>query len=271
MDGPRVAVMTGGASLIGMAFARTWIDAGGCVVVGDRNEADRSEIEGLVGTHGRYLIGDVRDDDYLELLVATAIDEYGRIDTVVSGPAVFEGLGYEAGREVWHRALDINLVSAAQLTAAALPHLGRGASVVYVGSISGKASQPGRMVYNVTKAGLLMLAKTGAQQLAPLGIRVNVVSPGWTWSRNVEVRYGSREAADAFAAETHPLGRMADPKEIADAIVFLASEQASFITGADLAVDGGYSALGPEALGHAQRAHPGVQQPTGSMEDAVHE
>jgi NAD(P)-dependent dehydrogenase (short-subunit alcohol dehydrogenase family) len=271
MSRRRVAVMTGGASLIGMAFARVWIDAGGCVVLGDRNEEDRGEIEALVGRSGRYLIGDVRDDDYLAALVATAMDEFGRLDTVVSGPAIFEGHGYDAGREVWHRALDINLVSAAQLTAAALPHLATGASVVYVGSISGKASQPDRMVYNVTKAGLLMLAKTGAQQLAPRGIRVNVVSPGWTWSRNVAVRYGSREAADAFAAETHPLGRMADPEEIADAIVFLASEHASFITGSDLAVDGGYSALGPEALGHAQRAHPGVQWPSPSSEDAARE
>ncbi len=258
MSRPRVAVMTGGASLIGMAFARVWIDAGGCVVLGDRNEENRAEIEALVGSSGRYMIGDVRDDDYLAELVSAAIDQFGSLDTVVSGPAVFEGSGYGAGRDVWHRALDINLVSAAQLTAAALPHLDRGASVVYVGSISGKASQPDRMVYNVTKAGLLMLAKTGAQQLAPRGIRVNVVSPGWTWSRNVAARYGSREAADAFAAETHPLGRMADPEEIADGIMFLASEQASFITGSDLAVDGGYSALGPEALGHAQRAHPGV-------------
>jgi NAD(P)-dependent dehydrogenase (short-subunit alcohol dehydrogenase family) len=258
MSLPRVAVMTGGASLIGMAFARIWIDAGGCVVLGDRDAENRAEIEALVGSSGRYLIGDVRDDDYLAALIAAAIEQFGRLDTVVSGPAIFEGSGYDAGREVWHRALDINLVSAAQLTAAALPHLDRGAAVVYVGSISGKASQPDRMVYNVTKAGLLMLARTGAQQLAPRGIRVNVVSPGWTWSRNVAVRYGSREAADAFAAETHPLGRMADPEEIADAIVFLASKQASFITGSDLAVDGGYSALGPEALGHAQRAHPGV-------------
>jgi NAD(P)-dependent dehydrogenase (short-subunit alcohol dehydrogenase family) len=243
-----------------MAFARAWIDAGGRVILGDRNEQDRTEIEALLGTEGRYLIGDVRDDAYLASLIAAAVDHFGRLDAVVSGPAIFEGTGYLAGREVWHRALDINLVSAAQLTAAALPHLERGASVVYVGSISGKASQPDRMVYNVTKAGLLMLAKTGAQQLAPRGIRVNVVSPGWTWSRNVAQRYGSRRAADAFAAETHPLGRMADPEEIADAIMFLASENASFVTGSDLAVDGGYSALGPEALGHAQRAHPGIQE-----------
>ena len=112
------------------------------------------------------------------------------------------------------------------------------------------------MVYNVTKAALLMLAKTGAQQLAAERIRVNAVSPGWTWSRNIEARYGTRERADAFAAEFQPLGRMADPDEIADAIMFLASDHASFMTGSNLAVDGGYGALGPEALGQAAAKYP---------------
>jgi NAD(P)-dependent dehydrogenase (short-subunit alcohol dehydrogenase family) len=82
------------------------------------------------------------------------------------------------------------------------------------------------------------------------------VSPGWTWSRNIERRYGSRARADEFAAEFQPLGRMADPAEIADAVMFVASAGAGFMTGADLAVDGGYTALGPEALGQAARRFP---------------
>ena len=127
--------------------------------------------------------------------------------------------------------------------------------------------QPGRMLYNTTKAGLLMLARTGAQALAPRGIRVNTVLPGWTWSRNIEERYGSRERADAFAAEFQMLGRMADPEEIADAILYVLSDRASFMTGADLAVDGGYSALGPEALGQARAKHPGVNPPTKDTTD----
>ena len=163
--------------------------------------------------------------------------------------------------KLWHRALDINVVSAARLTDLTLPHLGEGASVVYVASVSGRVSQPNRMVYNTTKSALLMLARTGSQALAGRGIRVNTVSPGWTWSRNLEARYSSRQRADEFAAEFQPLGRMADPEEVADAIMFLTSDQASFVTGSDLAVDGGYAALGPEALGQAAAKVPADKGP----------
>lgn len=253
---PRVAVMTGGGSLIGLAFAERWVSGGGRIVLGDRSGDVRDDVTATVRRHGRIIVGDVTDDAHLSELVATAVEEYDGLDVVVSGPAVFDDDGYASSRRLWHRALDINLVSAARLTQIALPHLERGAAIVYIASISGRVSQPNRMVYNVTKAGLLMLARSGAQHLAPRGIRVNTVSPGWTWSRNVERRYGSRARADEFAAEFQPLGRMADPEEVADAVMFAVSEAARFMTGTDLAVDGGYLALGPEALGQASEKFP---------------
>ena len=256
MSTPRVAVMTGGASLIALAFARKWIDAGGWIALGDVDVSVRDQVEDVVRSSGRYVACDVTKDEDLERLVEAAVGEHGGVDVVVSGPAVFDDEGFASTRAHWHAALDVNLISAARLTGAAIPHLRSGASVVYIASVSGHASQPNRMVYNVGKAGLLMLARTGAHHLAPRGIRVNTVSPGWTWSRRIEAGYGSRERADRFAAEFQPLGRMADPEEIADAIIFLASDAAAFVTGVDLAVDGGYTALGPEALGQAAAKFP---------------
>ncbi len=252
----KVAVVTGGASLIGITLAQRLTAAGVSTIVGDRNESERHAVEAALGGDGVFLVGDVTDDEYLADLVGAAIDRHARLDFVVSAPAIFDDEGYDTDRALWHRAFDINMISAARLTSLARPHLKPGSSVVYVASISGSSSQPDRMVYNTTKAALIMLAKTGAQALAPDGIRVNAVSPGWTWSSNIERRYGTREQADRFAAEFQPLGRMADPEEVADAIVFLLSDAASFITGSNLAVDGGYGALGPEALGQAKRLFP---------------
>lgn len=260
MTAPKVTLVTGGASLIALALARKLIAAGEHVVLTDHDESVTADVEALLGTAGRYVVGDVTDDDFLDDLVASMVSERGRIDGLVTAAVTFDDRLYDTTRAEWHRALDINLVSAAVLTQKVIPHMREhGGSIVYVASVSGMRAQPKRMVYSVTKAGLHMLAKTGGTQLTSHGIRVNTISPGWTWSRNLAIRYGGRERADAFAAEFQTAGRMANPEEIAEGIAFLLSDAASFVTATDLAVDGGYSALSPEALGQPFEKHPPVE------------
>lgn len=250
LDG-RTVIVTAGASYLGRAVGAAVIEGGGGVVLADRDADNGNAAAASLGKRARFIATDVANDEDLDRLIALAIEQFGRLDGVVSAAAIFEDERLDSSRELWHRMLDVNVVSAAVLTGKAAARMTSGGAIVHVASISGRFSQPNRVVYNVTKAALLMLVKTAAQQLAPRGIRVNAVSPGWMWSRNIERRYGSRERADALGAEFQALGRIADPEEVARAIAFLLSDASSFVTGVDLPVDGGYSAMGPEALGQA--------------------
>jgi NAD(P)-dependent dehydrogenase (short-subunit alcohol dehydrogenase family) len=245
----RVVIVTAGASFLGEAIGRALIDAGARVVLGDRDSEHGEAAAARLGSSARFVPTDVTQDPDLDRLIAAAVDGFGRLDGVVGATADFDDERLASDRALWDRVLDANVASAAILTTKAADAMTPGGAIVHVASISGHVSQPARVVYNVSKAALLMLVKSSAHHLAPRRIRVNAVSPGWMWSRNIERRYGTRERADLLAAEFQALGRMADPEEVANAAVFLLSDRASFITGAELLVDGGYSTMGPEALG----------------------
>lgn len=259
----KVAVVTGAASLIGVETVTGLLAAGARVVACDL-EANAHHLQALQA--GEALVamgGDVADEEFLGRVVQEAAARFGGIDFVVTAAAIFADPALDATWADWHRIMDVNVISVARLISLAAPHMRvrGGGAVVIVSSISGHRSQPNRVLYPTTKAALLGLSRNCAQALAPDGIRVNAVLPGWTWSRNIERRYGSRERADAFAAEFQYLGRMAEPREIADAICFLLSDQATFITGAELNVDGGYLGAGPEANGQAQVKVPVIWSP----------
>lgn len=248
----RVAVVTGAQSWIGLAVTEGLINDGVSVVLGDVESAmplltNHFRNESRV----RILSVDLASDGDVERLIDEATSGFGGIDYLVNGAADFTDSRLESSRTQWHRALDVNLVGPARLISLVAPHMRDrgGGSIVNIASVSGYRAQPDRLVYPVTKAALLALTRSCAALLAPDDIRVNAVVPGWTWSRNIEERLGDRRHADSFAREFQPLGRMANPQEVADAALFLLSDKASFVTGAAVPVDGGYLAIGPEALG----------------------
>lgn len=251
LDG-KVAIVTGGAQILGAGVVAGLHEAGSKVVIADINAELGAAVAADLGDGVAFVETNITDDDQLDALVQTTVDLYGGIDILVNAAATYLDNQFDTTRDEWHEALDINLVSGVLLTGKVADHMAArgGGSVINFSSISGKRAQPLFFVYSTTKAAILGVTRNEAVQLAEKKIRVNSVSPGWTWSSPIEgMTGGDRALVDEVAGNFHLPRRIADPEEVAAAVVFLASDGASFITGSDIAIDGGYTAMGPEQMG----------------------
>lgn len=238
----KVVVISGGATLIGLAVAQAFKAAGATAVIADINPAETAERIDFIHT-------DITRDDALDRCLATTEERHGGIDFLVNVACSYVDNAMRSTRDEWLSALNVNVVSAAMFAAKARPYLIRRdrAAIVNFSSVSAHSAQAGRMVYSTSKAAIMGLTRAQALALAPDGIRVNAVAPGWTWSNVIRDLSGDdRVKADKVAAPFHLNGRLVDAEEVAAAVLFLCSPAASGINGTELSVDGGYRAIGPE-------------------------
>jgi NAD(P)-dependent dehydrogenase (short-subunit alcohol dehydrogenase family) len=243
----KVAIVTGASSGIGRATALKLARAGASVLAVGRDaealNATRSQIASREHTI-ELAIADVTEEAAPERIVSQAVERLGGIDVLVNAAGVIATGTLEATTdEVWDRMMAVNVTAPFRLMRAAAPHVAaRRGAIVNVSSVNGLRSFAGVLAYCVSKSAIDQLTRCAALELAPRGVRVNAVNPGVTVT-NLHRRSGMTE--EQYAAflerskETHPLGRAGQADEIADLIVFLASDKAGWMTGETIPIDGG--------------------------------
>jgi len=244
----KVAIVTGGAASIGAAITRKLHQDGARVVVAARSRDVGEAIAAELGDGCSYVATDITKDDDLKNLVKAASEAYGGLNIVVNNACSYGDDGAATDRETWLNTINTNAVSAAILGEIARPLLKQSSgNIVNIGSVSGAFPHIGRWAYPVAKATLRHLSKTQAVEYAQDGIRVNLLTLGHIWSDPfVGLTGNNRLHADTVSKPFNLMGRVADGHEVANVVSFVASDAASYMTGGEIPVDGGYSAMGPE-------------------------
>ncbi|PSL29122.1 SDR family NAD(P)-dependent oxidoreductase [Chitinophaga ginsengisoli] len=243
----KVAVITGGSSGIGLATAKKFVDEGAYVFITGRRLAELEKAAKEIGSNVTTVQGDIANLDDLDHLYSVIKKEKGRLDIVVANAAFVEAVPTAAVTPAhFDKTFDTNAKGSFFTVQKALPILVDGGAIVVVSS---GAHQKGIAIYptySATKAAERSYVRTWAVDLMPRKIRVNTVSPGPIETPIIDLQFGTKENSDAMRktfSEMTPMGRMGEAEEVANAILFLASSDSSFTTGADIPVDGGITQL----------------------------
>ena len=246
----KCAVVTGAGSGIGRAVALAFAEAGAAVACLDIDQ-DRADLVaqtvGNRGGRGLALACDVSNDAHVDRAAKAVHAAFSTVHALVNAAATIDPSGtvLELAPSDWDRVFDVNVKGAYLMSRAIVPLMlaAGGGSIIHIASQLGRVGAPRRAAYCATKGALIQLAKAMAADHAEQNIRVNALSPGAVETARLVYRFGSMEEARNIAGPKHLLGRLGQPDEIAKAAVFLASDASSFMTGADLLVDGGYTAV----------------------------
>lgn len=255
----KVAIVTGGSAGIGRATVEELCKEGAAVsFTGIEDSLGTAVARELTegGFDVLFCYGDMADEEFCKEVVKRTIAKWGKVNYLVNNAFSFVARGLDATHEDWERTLHVGPIAYAVMTQNVAQHMREagGGAIVNVSSVSAFIAQPRRWTYNSAKGAVHTLTKCMALDLAHYGIRVNSVSPGWIWTREVDKAAGGDRAKwEPVWGQFHMLERCGEPIECARPILFLLSDDASFITAADLPIDGGYQGLGSEGLGKSSQ------------------
>ncbi len=244
----KVCIVTGGAASIGLNISTKLVEMGAKVVIADIAAEKGEEAQQELGKNALYVKTDITNDDDCQELITKTFEYFGKIDVLINNACSYGDEGAKTTRETWLQTLNVNAVSVAVLGELVRPYLKKTkGNIINIGSVSGVFPHIERWAYPVSKATMRHLTKTQAVEYAQDGIRVNMIRLGHIWSDPFEGLTGNnRQHANKVSEPYNLMGRVANGEEVANTVAFVASEAASYMTGAETVVDGGYSAMGPE-------------------------